>query len=362
MVGMFVLAACVAPAFAGDGAEWHQDYDKAVAAAKAEGKDMLVDFTGSDWCGWCIKLDEEVFSHESFLTGARKHFVLVKLDFPRKPENKAKVPNPKRNDELNAKYGVRGYPTVLLITPNGDVIGRTGYMRGGPENYTKSIIAMREKGHAALKKVIGMVDAWKGEADAAKKAEAFQGLLAAFSSMQPQAIGSGRLVEALRTGLTSADAKVKEAVVGALLKAGIAGDDVKKAVVELDPKNEKGILERTVFAQVFAVKDEATARAATKAMSDFVAANHEMKNKADAAKACLFVGFFNMRMKNPAEAHAWASRAKELGVEDPRMKQMMDRILKETAGSAKPADKDAPEKEPAPEKESAPEKEPAPEK
>jgi protein disulfide-isomerase len=95
---------------------WFYEFDAAAAAAAESGKDLLVDFTGSDWCGWCHKLNDEVFDHQVFLDGVADQYVLVKLDFPRSDEAKAKVPNPDRNAELRDAHGVRGYPTILLMT------------------------------------------------------------------------------------------------------------------------------------------------------------------------------------------------------------------------------------------------------
>src|SRR5712671_809845 len=67
-------------------AGWDDDYAKALAQAKAEKKLLLMDFTGSDWCGWCIKLDKEVFSKPEFKEYAKKSLVLVEVDFPRAKE------------------------------------------------------------------------------------------------------------------------------------------------------------------------------------------------------------------------------------------------------------------------------------
>ena len=74
----------VATAFAGDG--WLTDFEAAKAKAKAENKPMLLDFTGSDWCGWCVKLDKEVFSKAAFKDYADAELVLVEIDFPRNKE------------------------------------------------------------------------------------------------------------------------------------------------------------------------------------------------------------------------------------------------------------------------------------
>src|SRR5690606_33705180 len=137
---------------------WYADFDKAVAAAIEQKKDLLVDFTGSDWCGWCIKLHEEVFAHDSFLEGVQQHFVLVALDFPRGEEAKARVPNPHRNKELLGKYGVRGSPTVLLMTPEGEVFGKTGYEPGGPAKYLASIEEKRSSGKQRIAEIKSLID------------------------------------------------------------------------------------------------------------------------------------------------------------------------------------------------------------
>ena len=114
---------------------WIADFDRAAALAQKQGKSLLVDFTGSDWCIWCKRLDGEVFATEEFVAAASEDFVLVSLDFPSGAEARAAVPNPKRNEELKRKYEVQGFPTVLLMTPTGEVFAQTGYQPGGPEKY-----------------------------------------------------------------------------------------------------------------------------------------------------------------------------------------------------------------------------------
>ena len=118
-------------------AVWMTDFAAAQALAKKENKPMLVDFTGSDWCGWCIKLDREVFTQPAFLDYAKKNLVLVKIDFPRNiPQTDAVK---KQNRQLSAKYGIEGFPTILMMKADGKIIGRTGYQRGGAENYVKHL-------------------------------------------------------------------------------------------------------------------------------------------------------------------------------------------------------------------------------
>lgn len=116
---------------------WETDFDKAASAAKAEGKYMLLDFTGSDWCPWCRKLEREVFSQTAFKTYAKDSLVLVLLDFPRsKPQSKEVK---KQNEQLKAKYGVHGYPTILILSPAGKLVVETGYKPGGAEAYVEHL-------------------------------------------------------------------------------------------------------------------------------------------------------------------------------------------------------------------------------
>lgn len=116
---------------------WLENYETAIKEAKERGVPILVDFTGSDWCGWCIKLDKEVFGKKEFAEYAKKKFVLLKLDFPRGIKQTDELK--KQNAELAKKYKVQGFPTIILISSDGKVIAQTGYQRGGVENYIKHL-------------------------------------------------------------------------------------------------------------------------------------------------------------------------------------------------------------------------------
>jgi thioredoxin-related protein len=92
---------------------WTDDYTAAVLQSKAEGKQILLNFTGSDWCVNCFRLDDEVFSKPEFADYARDHYVLVTLDFPIKKELSEKVTQ--QNLALQAKYAVANIPTLILL-------------------------------------------------------------------------------------------------------------------------------------------------------------------------------------------------------------------------------------------------------
>jgi len=123
---------------------WQTDLPKALAAAKMENKMVLLDFTGSDWCSWCIKFDKEALSTEKFADYAKTHLELVTLDFPnttpQSPELKA------ANAALQKKYAVEGFPTFVLVNADGNELGRqVGYASGGPEAFIAKLEGFSKK-------------------------------------------------------------------------------------------------------------------------------------------------------------------------------------------------------------------------
>ena len=117
---------------------WTDDLDAALKQAKAEGKQVLVDFSGSDWCGWCKRLDKEVFDTAAFRKGAKDKFVLVMIDSPRDKSllsDAAKEKNPR----LVEKFGIQGFPSVIILDGDGNKLYQTGYQRGGPEAYLEML-------------------------------------------------------------------------------------------------------------------------------------------------------------------------------------------------------------------------------
>ncbi len=119
--------------------DWQTDLPKAQTQAKTEKKLVMLDFTGSDWCGWCIKLNKEVFSQPAFAEYAKKNLVAVEVDFPRK--KKLSAAQKQANDALARKYDIQGYPTIIVLDSEGKKVGELSYMPGGP----KAFIAALEK-------------------------------------------------------------------------------------------------------------------------------------------------------------------------------------------------------------------------
>jgi thioredoxin-related protein len=118
---------------------WLTSFEQAQKEAQANHKLLLMDFTGSDWCGWCIILDKEIFSKPEFKEYASKNLVLLELDFPRGKEMPAETVA--QNERLAVQYRVQGFPTVVVLDSNGNEVAQLGYMRGGPAAF----IAQLEK-------------------------------------------------------------------------------------------------------------------------------------------------------------------------------------------------------------------------
>lgn len=139
---LFVLLSTGAAIAAKEG--WSSDFAASCKQAAEAKKDLLINFTGSDWCGWCIKLDEEVFSHGEFKDGVKDKFILVELDYPR-DSSKLSKETIKQNEELKTKYSIEGYPTILLCDATGKPYAKTGYEAGGPVKYVTHLDELRKK-------------------------------------------------------------------------------------------------------------------------------------------------------------------------------------------------------------------------
>jgi protein disulfide-isomerase len=116
---------------------WHTNLEKAIEIAEKENKPILMQFSGSDWCHFCIRLNEEVLKQKEFVDYAKENMILVNIDFPLSIQQTDEVKN--YNQEMLKKYGVRGYPTVLLLDKSGKVVYETGFRPGGVAAYITHI-------------------------------------------------------------------------------------------------------------------------------------------------------------------------------------------------------------------------------
>ncbi len=121
---------------------WLTNFAQAQEEAKTRQKLLLMDFTGSDWCGWCIMLDKEVFSKPEFQDYANKNLVLLELDFPRRKELPKEMQA--QNERLAMQYRIQGFPTIVVLDSNGKPVGALGYMRGGPQAFIAELEKLRK--------------------------------------------------------------------------------------------------------------------------------------------------------------------------------------------------------------------------
>lgn len=129
---LLCLLCATAPLIASD--LWSTDYNASITQAAASKKAILLEFTGSDWCPPCMKQNKDVFEQSAFEDYAKDKLVLVKLDFPRGKEQTPEIKL--QNKNLAAQYGVEGFPTIILLSPEGKELARqVGYGGGGTTGF-----------------------------------------------------------------------------------------------------------------------------------------------------------------------------------------------------------------------------------
>jgi len=219
------------------------DLAKAKEMAAKEGKDLMIDFTGSDWCVWCTRLDEEVFAQSQFKEEAPKDFVLVALDFP---QNKPQTDEVKKaNREAQEKYGVTGFPTVILANAKGEAYARTGYRPNGAGPYMEHIE-----------------------------------LLKAGKMKRDQLLGDAKKAEGVeRAKLLHEALSIQDIIVPDRVK-------IMEQIVALDAENEAGLKEQYAQQLVDARIQEALSKAQAKmSTEDFAAAEEILAGVTDVEQA-----------------------------------------------------------------------------
>jgi protein disulfide-isomerase len=124
-------------------AVWMDNYDAALKLSAQKKIPVLINFTGSDWCYWCKKLDKEVFSQPDFAKYSKSSLILLKVDFPKNIKQTDDVKA--FNKELANKFNIEGFPTIVLIDSKGKEINRTGYQEGGAATYVKHLKSLLKK-------------------------------------------------------------------------------------------------------------------------------------------------------------------------------------------------------------------------
>ena len=157
---------------------WTMDFDAAVKLAGEKKLPLILNFTGSDWCGWCKLMDKNVFAEEAWKTYAKENVLLVTLDFP---QDKSVVPEKyvARNKALQEKFGVRGYPTYVVLDNDGDT--KLGQLGAGRDKTPSSFI---EEFKGVVRMSAGAIEAYaKANPD---KADAYKAAIADFQNAKKE--------------------------------------------------------------------------------------------------------------------------------------------------------------------------------
>jgi len=126
--------------------EWNYDFDVAKKQAFEQDKNIIIVFSGSDWCAPCIKLDKTIWQSQAFKNEAEKYWVVVRADFPRKKANVLSKEQTDQNRKLAEKYNIEGsFPLVVILDKNGKVLGKMGFKNVSPEEYIKMIHVIDRK-------------------------------------------------------------------------------------------------------------------------------------------------------------------------------------------------------------------------
>ncbi len=273
-----------------------------------------------------MRLREEVYEKEAFSAHVTDDYVLVSLDFPRGEDAKAAVPNPARNEELMQQYGVEGFPTVLLMTPDGEVFGRTGYTGASPEDYLADVQRQRKDGKAALAKIKSLqseFDTAENEMEVVKKAA---------DTLKNLEGGPGGeiLANMVRKGF-ELDPENKEGLkigfLQTLLESGLANEADLGMAKAVDAKNEFGLMEHVVANAMNTLRQ-------IEDLSDFLVqtealyATGKVHNKELVAMLWVNSAYFcDNYLERPKEAKTWAQRAKDLGGLEADAMEVVEKIL-----------------------------------
>ncbi len=228
---------------------WYGDLDEARKVAAAEGKHVLVSFTGTGWCSWCRKLDAEVIDTDLFAEAVAARFVLVRVDFDASGAARKDLPFAEKNNALKKGLGVTGFPTVALMTAEGVGYAKMGYERGGAGKYVEALASQHGKASYLEKEVPKATAAIARAKSKEEAAAAGAHITALLKEAGPHALGQP-LVPLVRATLAGAGLEPKreaEALM-ALVSANVVDDELINRAFRVDPKNEVGLPEAALAA------------------------------------------------------------------------------------------------------------------
>ncbi len=308
-------------------AAWLDDYDAGLAAAQAAGKDMLVEFTGSDWCAPCRRLGEQVLDTPEFLALAGASCVLVRLDYPRSPEAKALVPHPERNAAIAQAWAVSSFPTLVLAAADGEPYAETGDQDLTPAKFWEDLQGLRSDA-AALRPQLATLEArLRGGKDVAAAARASIALLRASS---PRLRLRESLLPALRGAraeLAATEPALEVDFLRLLLELRRATNTEEEEAIAKDPDNETGLYEQVMLARLSRVQFVAEMEAFNHDLERFVALDRYHDASACSHMLVQSSRFYHNYLARPQGARLMAGRARRLGAVAPEDEAWLRKML-----------------------------------
>lgn len=202
--------------------EWTMDFDAAKKVAAEQKRPLLLDFSGSDWCGWCKLMEKNVFELPEWKAYAASNLVMVLIDFP---QDKSLVPEKyaARNQALSEQYGIEGFPTFIVLDDDGTTV--LGRLQAGqektPASFKAELEALLRNRPAAQAAFMASLDAAEKETFAAMSGE-LAAKKAALEKAEADAAAAQQQAEALGGEIGELEMKIKEFRVAQLGDAKLA--------------------------------------------------------------------------------------------------------------------------------------------
>lgn len=245
---------------------WYADIDEARRVAAAEGKHVLVNFTGTGWCSWCKRLDAEVLLTAQFGEAAASRFILVKADFDAEGNARTDLPCAAKNESLKAALGVRGFPRIVLMTSDGMGYAELGYERGGTGRYVDKLTGLHAEARGlevAVPKVTAAIAGAKSSQEALAAADAAAKLLtdagphALVRPLVPMVQATLTSLDSarLRAELTAEQSEREAKAILALSGANAVDDALIDRAFRVDPENKAGLPEAALAAAMRTITD-----------------------------------------------------------------------------------------------------------
>lgn len=261
------------------------------------------------------------------MQGASQQFVLVSLDFPRGPDAQGKVPNPQRNQELSEKYGIEYFPSVILMTADGEEYLRTGNIGAEAPEYLEHLRTSAAAGKQALLAARALKEKYDQAED---KAAVVREAIAAMEAAPEGAASRKTLAEVVRQGLTldpANKAGLKSASLTALVKSGLSSPAEDALAMESDPRNEAGLYELVVAREYERVQDD-EARDTFLAHAQTLLDAGKVHDVAKVSMTFAVAAFFHSNSRDDAEAaRPFAAKALALGELPENVASIMEEIL-----------------------------------